>query len=71
MLSGLGFAGVIAGGQTLAEIDARMAWGALRICLERLSGSIDVSIGQGRFLDVDPGAGRIFGLLSCASCRVD
>ena len=64
MLSGLGFAGVIAGGQTLAEIDARWRGAPYAFALERLSGSIDVSIGQGRFLDVDPGAGRIFGLLS-------
>lgn len=64
MLSGLGFAGVIAGGQTLAEIDAHWRGAPYAFALERLSGFIDVSIGQGRFLDVDPGAGRIFGLLS-------
>ena len=64
MLSGLGFAGVIAGGQTLAEIDAQWRGAPYAFALERLSGSITVSIGQGRFLDVDPGAGRIFGLLS-------
>lgn len=64
MLSGLGFAGLIAGGQTLAEIDARWRGAPHAFALERLTGSIDVSIGQGRFLDVDPGAGRIFGLLS-------
>ncbi|GMU43061.1 MAG: TIGR02099 family protein [Xanthomonadales bacterium] len=64
MLSGLGYAGLIAGGQTLAEIDAHWRGAPHAFALERLTGSIDVSIGQGRFLDVDPGAGRIFGLLS-------
>lgn len=64
MLSGLGFAGLIAGGQTLAEIDAHWRGAPHAFALERLTGAIDVSIGQGRFLDVDPGAGRIFGLLS-------
>ena len=64
MLKGLGFAGVIAGGQTLAEIDAHWDGAPFAFALERLNGTIDVSVGQGRFLDVDPGAGRIFGLLS-------
>lgn len=64
MLKGLGFAGVIAGGQTLAEIDAHWRGAPYAFALERLTGTIDVSVGQGRFLDVEPGAGRIFGLLS-------
>jgi uncharacterized protein (TIGR02099 family) len=64
MLKGLGFADVIAGGQTLAVIDARWRGAPHAFALERLNGSIDVSVGQGRFLDVNPGAGRIFGLLS-------
>jgi uncharacterized protein (TIGR02099 family) len=64
MLKGLGFAGVIAGGQTLAVIEASWHGAPYAFALERLNGSIDVSVGQGRFLDVDPGAGRIFGLLS-------
>lgn len=64
MMTRLGFAGVIAGGQTLAEIDARWRGPPHAFALERLTGSIDISVGQGRFLDVNPGAGRIFGLLS-------
>lgn len=64
MLTGLGFAGVIEGGQTLAEIDARWQGAPYAFSLDRVNGSIDVSVGHGRFLDVDPGAGRIFGLLS-------
>ena len=64
MMTGLGFAGVIAGGQTLAQIDARWRGAPFAFALERLTGTIDISVGQGRFLDVDPGAGRIFGLLS-------
>lgn len=64
MLTGLGFDGVIEGGQTLARIDASWAGAPFDFALERLTGSIDVSVGRGRFLDVNPGAGRIFGLLS-------
>lgn len=64
MLSGLGFAGVVEGGQTLATIDASWPGAPTSFALERLSGTLEVSVGGGRFLDVEPGAGRIFGLLS-------
>ena len=64
MLTGLGFAGVIEGGQTLARIDASWNGAPFDFALERLTGAMDISVGRGRFLDVDPGAGRIFGLLS-------
>lgn len=64
MLSGLGYAGLIDGGQTFADIEARWAGAPYVFALDRVNGTMDVSVGQGRFLDVDPGAGRIFGLLS-------
>lgn len=64
MLTGLGYDGLIDGGQTLAKFNASWAGAPHQFALERLRGTMDVSVGQGRFLDVDPGAGRIFGLLS-------
>jgi uncharacterized protein (TIGR02099 family) len=64
MLAGLGYAGLIDGGQTFADIEARWAGAPYGFALDRVTGTMDVSVGQGRFLDVDPGAGRIFGLLS-------
>ncbi|HPR43281.1 MAG TPA: AsmA-like C-terminal region-containing protein, partial [Ottowia sp.] len=32
--------------------------------LERLAGTMDVSVGPGQLLDLDPGAGRVFGLFA-------
>ncbi len=64
MLADLGYEGVIAGGQTLANFEANWSGAPHQFALERLRGTMDLSVGQGRFLDIDPGAGRIFGLLS-------
>jgi uncharacterized protein (TIGR02099 family) len=64
MLTGLGFAAPVEGGQTLASIDARWAGPPTAFGLERLQGTMDITVGSGRLLDLSPGAGRVFGLLS-------
>ncbi len=64
MLAGLGFSGHVAGGQTLAEIDADWPGAPIEFALARLHGGLNVWVGSGRFLELDPGAGRLFGLLS-------
>ncbi len=64
MLAGLGFAAPVEGGQTLAAIDARWVGPPTAFSLERLRGTMEVSVGGGRLLDLSPGAGRVFGLLS-------
>lgn len=64
MLAGLGFSGHVAGGQTLAEIDADWPGAPVEFALVRLHGRLKVWVGSGRFLELDPGAGRLFGLLS-------
>ena len=64
MLAGLGFSGHVAGGQTLAEIDADWPGAPIEFALARLHGRLKVWVGSGRFLELDPGAGRLFGLLS-------
>ena len=64
MLAALGFSAPVEGGQTLASIDARWAGSPVDFGLERLEGSLDVSVGAGRLVDVQPGAGRVFGLFS-------
>ena len=64
MLAGLGFSGHVAGGQTLAEIDADWQGAPIEFALARLHGRLNVWVGSGRFLELDPGAGRLFGLLS-------
>ncbi|MCB1634952.1 MAG: TIGR02099 family protein [Xanthomonadales bacterium] len=64
MLLGLGFEAPVRGGQTLASIDARWEGPPTAFGLERLAGTMDVSVGPGQLLDLDPGAGRVFGLFA-------
>ena len=64
MLASLGFAGHVSGGQTLAEIDASWVGAPTEFGLARLNGALQVWVGNGRFLEINPGAGRVFGLLS-------
>jgi uncharacterized protein (TIGR02099 family) len=63
-LTTLGFAGMIDGGKT--HIDTQLQWpGAPSdFALAKTKGSISFEIKDGRLLEVDPGAGRILGLLS-------
>ncbi len=64
MLAALGFSAPVEGGQTLAAIDARWGGSPLDFQLERLEGTLEVSVGAGRLVEVQPGAGRVFGLFS-------
>jgi uncharacterized protein (TIGR02099 family) len=54
----------IEGGKTALNI--RASWGGTPadFTLEKLDGSMDMTVKDGRFLDIDPTAGRLFGLLS-------
>jgi uncharacterized protein (TIGR02099 family) len=49
---------------TQVRLDIGWAGGPRRDFLEVLSGEVSVRIGAGRLSDVDPGAGRMFGLMS-------
>jgi uncharacterized protein (TIGR02099 family) len=65
MMDALGFAGLIDGGKTEAKIDAVWPGPPSAFALADLTGSLSVKVGEGRILDVEPGAGgRLFGLLS-------
>jgi uncharacterized protein (TIGR02099 family) len=64
MLDAFGYAGIIDGGRTTARIEAGWAGPPTGFALARLDGTLAISVGDGRILDVEPGAGRIFGLLS-------
>ncbi len=65
MLDTFGFAGIIEGGQTIAHIDASWPGSPTAFVLANMTGSLDVSVQEGRILDVEPGAGgRLFGLMS-------
>ena len=64
MLESFGFAGLIEGGRTEAGIDGRWAGSPAAFALERIDGRLHVEVGAGRIVDVDPGMGRLFGLLN-------
>jgi uncharacterized protein (TIGR02099 family) len=64
MLESFGFAGLIQGGRTEAGIDGRWAGSPAAFALERIDGRLDVKVGAGRIVDIDPGVGRLFGLLN-------
>ncbi|MGE3771330.1 MAG: YhdP family protein [Gammaproteobacteria bacterium] len=54
----------IEGGKTRLELEADWAGMPSEFTLERLDGSLGLKVGKGRFLDIEPGGGRLFGLLS-------
>ena len=63
-LTTLGYTTNIAGGKTHIDLTANWNGAPMDVALERLNGTLGMVIGKGRFLDIDPGAGRVFGLLS-------
>lgn len=63
-LAGWGYAGSIKKGSSTFDIVARWPGPPTSFALERLDGSLHLKITDGRLLDIDPGAGRIFGLIS-------
>lgn len=64
MMAALGFPGLVDGGSTEASIDAAWPGPPSAFALPKLDGTLDIKVAEGRFPEVEPGAGRIFGLLS-------
>lgn len=64
MLTALGYSVRVERGRTEAGIEATWPGAPAAFELERLDGTLTLDVGQGRFLDVEPGAGRILGLFS-------
>lgn len=64
LLGKFGYVGDIKDGETVAKIQAEWPGSPARFALERLQGSLHLDIKDGRFVDIEPGAGRVFGLLS-------
>ncbi len=64
MLDALGFAGIVEGGQTMARIQGGWDGSPSQFGLARIEGMLEATVGKGRILDVDPGAGRLLGLVS-------
>ncbi|HNQ05161.1 MAG TPA: YhdP family protein [Thiobacillaceae bacterium] len=67
LLTRLGYEDALKGGGT--EVSGSLGWmgGAEDFDLRTLAGNLDLSIRQGQFLKVDPGAGRLIGVLSLQS----
>jgi len=52
-----------------ATLDLRWDGGPFQFGLARLRGRLDADVGAGRLLDVEPGLGRVFGVLNLGALR--
>ena len=66
LLGGFGFGGQLAGGDGTAKFDASWAGSPAAFKLEALDGTLAVDAKDGRLVEIEPGAGRVLGLLSVA-----
>ena len=65
LLSSFGYdSRAIKGGRTNLEIEAGWPGTPGDFTLDRLTGSLNLTVRRGRLLDIEPGSGRLFGLLS-------
>jgi uncharacterized protein (TIGR02099 family) len=64
LLDGLGFKGRVDGGKGKVHFDARWAGSPAEFSLATMEGSVQVAARDGQLLEVEPGAGRVLGLLS-------
>ena len=61
MLDALGFQGMVDSGRTHATLDASWSGVPAAFALARLDGKLALDVGEGRLIEVKPGAGRILG----------
>ncbi len=66
LLGGIGMGGRLDGGKGTAHFDAGWPGSPAAFRLEALDGSLVLDARDGRLLEVEPGAGRVLGLLSLA-----
>ncbi|HVI57586.1 MAG TPA: YhdP family protein [Luteimonas sp.] len=66
LLSGFGYGGRLAGGEGDAHLDASWPGSPAGFALANLQGTLSVAAKDGRLVEVEPGAGRVLGLLSVA-----
>ncbi|MGH8085038.1 MAG: YhdP family protein [Lysobacter sp.] len=66
LLTGLGLGGRLAGGEGEARFEAAWPGSPADFSLAALDGALTLAARDGRLLEVEPGAGRVFGLLSIA-----
>lgn len=63
-LSRFGYVGTIKGGRGDVQLTAAWSGAPTNMDVKSLVGSLSLKLSKGRLLDVDPGAGRILGILS-------
>ncbi len=66
LATGLGFAGSIKGGQGRVDFDADWPGAPTGFDVTRLHGALRLAVKNGQLVEVEPGAGRVLGLLSVA-----
>ncbi len=66
LLSGFGFGGRLSGGNGEAHLDAAWPGSPAAFRVGGLEGSLSLAIKDGQLVEVEPGAGRVLGLLSVA-----
>ena len=66
MLDALGFAGMVEDGPITARMVGGWPGSPGSFRLDRYDGSLRIEVGKGRLLDVEPGTGRLLGLVSIA-----
>jgi len=64
LLDALGYARAMRGGSLQGSMDVAWEGRLVDFALPALSGDLDLSLRKGQILAVEPGAGRLFGLLS-------
>jgi len=66
LLNALGYADAMRGGKISGSLDVSWEGRILEFSLAELTGRLDLRLTDGQILTVEPGAGRLFGLLSIA-----
>lgn len=66
LLAGLGMAGRVDGGSGIARFEGTWPGSPAGFRLGELEGSLELALADGRLVEVEPGAGRVLGLLSIA-----
>lgn len=64
LMAGLGFSRLIDGGATHGRLSLAWQGAPADFDWSRADGTLELSLSQGRILEVEPGAGRLFGLLN-------
>lgn len=66
LLTGFGMGNRLGGGEGTVKFDADWPGSPVAFKLDQLEGSLQLDAKEGRLLEVEPGAGRVLGLLSLA-----